>query len=563
MSAGPHHVSVQEQSASRRYAVGALVACALTLISALPVQAQRAGAKTAPVTFRYTDAYLCRCAHCCNNRRQGWPQCMCCPPVPSDELFEETPELAVPSEDTEDLIPPTDDADIDGALAGEPSAAPSPQIPDLFTQGPAVASATTALPPIVGDFFGITNSISILSLVSTLEARGDIVSGGPADPFAVIAFEVGTDPVANDFFSDGGLGQDTIAPSPAPDTFSITEPVPPTDAPISPGPPFGFGGGVAVNPSGTFADGDTWFISYSYDAFVLVPSGLTVGRMKLAENESPIPRHRVFFNYSLFNNTSLIADGVTVNRFTPGFERTFHNDLMSLELRAPFASTLSSNIVVDSSNDLSKIEFGDLFIAYKALLMSRDDWALSAGLAVTVPTADDTNLFRADGTQLVSLVNESVHLGPFLGWAAVGRRDWFTQGFLQLDVDANGDSVFVNRSGDGLVLAGKQQDTTLLYIDVQVGRWLYRNDRRSRGVRGIAGTVEVHFNRSLQSTDVVAVDNFRIGQAKRDVQILSVVPGATFDLGPSAVTLGYATQVGNGSDRQFDGELRVIWNRYF
>ena len=74
-----------------------------------------------------------------------------------------------------------------------------------------------------------------------------------------------------------------------------------------------------------------------------IPSGTNggvVGQVKLAEGFSPIPQDRVYFNYSYFNQVPLSASGVNVNRFTPGFEKTFWDRLASVEFRTPMASTL-------------------------------------------------------------------------------------------------------------------------------------------------------------------------------------------------------------------------------
>ncbi len=69
--------------------------------------------------------------------------------------------------------------------------------------------------------------------------------------------------------------------------------------------------------------------------------------MKLSENTSPIPRDRVFVNYSYFDNVPLQQGGVDVNRFVPGFEKTFFNGITSVEVRAPMASTLDQRSAHD------------------------------------------------------------------------------------------------------------------------------------------------------------------------------------------------------------------------
>ncbi len=222
----------------------------------------------------------------------------------------------------------------------------------------------------------------------------------PGQANSTLAFEAGGSETANDFFSRG-LGRDSNGDGFV-DTFDITEPVPPSNAPTSPGPGYTYDGGTASDPGHTpYRVVDTWTANYSFSALlqgedgIVIPDpggGLVVGRLKIAENCSPIPRDRVFFNYSLFDNVPLTSRGVTVNRFTAGFEKTLANELMSLEMRCPFAATLDSDILVDGPTELSNLEFGDIFLAYKALLTYGPRGAISAGLSLTVPTANDVNL---------------------------------------------------------------------------------------------------------------------------------------------------------------------------
>ena len=406
---------------------------------------------------------------------------------------------------------------------------------DALPAGFGVAAAGIGAPNMIGDLFGNAGSSSVISRVFQVVARGD-TSGT-----ALISFEVGPDPVANDFFSAGPVmtvgGIDSVA---------ITEPLPPTDAPTSPGPGFTFAGGTATTTS-PFAGGDFWDAIYSYNATVIIPAGgggggggdFVVGRVKLAENASPIPQDRIFVNYSLFDNVPLQAGGVSVNRFIPGVEKTFYDGMMSLELRAPLASTLSSDIRIDAANDLSDVEFGDLFISYKALLFAGQNYGISAGVSVTAPTADDSTVSLADGTPLVMFENSAVHVMPFVG-GVVTDGCWFLQGFLQVDVDVNGDQLLVNSTGAGLQPGGQLQETTLLYADVGAGFWMYQ-DQGCRWIQGIAPTVELHFNRSLQDTDVIRAGSFQIGQPLNDIQILNAVVGATVVAGESNVSIGYST----------------------
>ena len=137
--------------------------------------------------------------------------------------------------------------------------------------------------------------------------------------------------------------------------------------------------------------------------------------------------------------------------------------------------------------------------------MLRDTWAISGGLTVAPPTADDVNVVTADGTPLVQVLNRSTHLGPFLGLLWTPNDRWFAQGFLQYDVAANGNPVFINQGLTGAELAnvGNLVDTPFQYVDIGVGYWAYRGHDRFHRLTGWAFTSELHWNRSLRESDVV------------------------------------------------------------
>ena len=424
-----------------------------------------------------------------------------------------------------------------------------------------------SVPGLIGDFFGAGDVTSVFTEIVpySIQAQGTILSGSNGDPNAVIVFETSGSNGPNDFFSIApgtDLDNNGLA-----DRFEISEPVPPSDAPTSPGPEYHYAGGAAVNPTGTFANGDTWQVDFAFSRqlSVVIPnpgtSGAVLGRAKLAENNSPLPRDRVFFNYSFFDNVPLSGNGVSVHRYTPGVEKTFFNKQMSFEIRTPFASTLDNNIVLDASTAAKDTKFGNLFFAYKALLYGNEAFATSAGLCMTAPTADGLRINLQNGRRLASIDNGAVHIMPFLGWVTRTPQGYFTQGILQVDVDSRGNPVRVNRTGRGLETVGVIQDVTMLYLDVSVGR-LFRLERRY--ITQIAPIFELHYNRSLQTTDSVSVSNFRLGEPKQDIQVLNALAAMNFTMRDrSDVTIGYATPIGNGRDQGFDGELRILWNRPF
>ncbi|MDB5339271.1 MAG: hypothetical protein JWN70_4890, partial [Planctomycetaceae bacterium] len=299
-----------------------------------------------------------------------------------------------------------------------------------------------------------------------------------------------------------------------------------------------------------------------------VPSpavGGAVGRLKIAENTSPMPRDRVFFNYSSFQNVPLTQGGLSVNRFTPGFEKTFNEGTASIEFRAPFATTLSSNVSATGISDGDKLEFGDISLTYKSLFYRDDDLAFSGGMQVGLPTADPVNINLSDGTTIVRIKNQTVHLMPFVGALYTPDDRLFAQAFLQFDVAANGNDVLANLDLTKLKRVGSVQDTTYTYLDLSVGYWTYLADDQEAYLSGIAPMFELHYNQSLQSGDVIrAGNNFQLGSFGSNFSVVNAVIGTTFQFGPSsALTMGYAVPLGGGNDQQFDGEFRVFFNKRF
>lgn len=299
--------------------------------------------------------------------------------------------------------------------------------------------------------------------------------------------------------------------------------------------------------------------------------GATIGRMKVAENTSPLPRDRVYVNYSYFNNTPLYQGGVNVNRVTPGIEKTFLSGLASVELRTPFATTLDSTVTDGGITNTNNTEFGNMSVFFKALLAQNDQLAFSTGLGVTVPTADDFKLQDVNGTSLLKVRNESVHLLPFVGLVYTPNDRFFAQSIFQVDVDVNGNPVsatsFANGAPTGsLTTIGRPHDRTYMYLSFNAGYWLFLDPQSDRFITGLAPTFEYHLNQSLDRGDSVygnvdgTVWSFA---APGTLNVNNAVIGLTALIRNDAtLTVGYCTPL-QSSDRQFDGEFRLMFNWLF
>jgi hypothetical protein len=454
----------------------------------------------------------------------------------------------------------------EAAPGGAPGEAAAPAEGGLAGAYGAVSGPQAAAPNMIGDFFaGGSNRSTIVrhfvfQRLSFEEASGGFYTVGR--PNSNPAFSTDTRVALHSFPSEQAV---RVAQSQNP-TFPITA-INDSAASLG-GPPNNF-----VPAGGTFLGGTTEEIYVSPDSFytsqfdvayvVDIPTpGAIVGRTKIAEDTSPIPQDRIIFDYGFFNEVSLFPAGVNVHRFTPGFEKTFFSGWMSFELKIPMAVTTDSTAVQDGTTDLSHAALGDMALTWKTLVIRREKLAISGGLTVAVPTADDTRVVLSDGTPLVSILNKAAHVAPFVGFLWTPNDRFFAQGFFQWDVEANPNPVYINRSGRGLEFVDYIHDTTLQFIDLGIGSWLYRGHERFRNLTGLAWTIEVHGNQSLKDADVVAVDNWRIGDFG-NFNIWNLVVGSHLEFRDNTtLTVAYTTPLG-GRDRQFNGELRLMLNRYF
>jgi hypothetical protein len=299
-----------------------------------------------------------------------------------------------------------------------------------------------------------------------------------------------------------------------------------------------------------------------------IPNAGGTRRVKISENNSPIPRDRVFFSFNDFNNAAAVIQqnqlsALDVQRYTPGFEKTFWGGQGSIEFRSPIAYAQNPQVFVNGNGTPKQTQFGNISLALKFLLWREDNFALAAGTGLNLPTAPDVQIFQFN-QQALTLKNQSVHLLPYVGmyWAPTDRA--YVQSFLQIDLDANGNAVNVVNGGT----AGRLNEQTFLYADVALGYWLYR-DPDARLVTGIIPILEFHYNTTLQNADTVVAQSgtsqFTLGNSFNRLDITNVTAGTTFRLGP----LSFLTFAGvfplriQQSDRQFDSEVIAQFNRLF
>ena len=288
-------------------------------------------------------------------------------------------------------------------------------------------------------------------------------------------------------------------------------------------------------------------------------------RLKFAENNSPFPRNRVFFNFHHFHNAVQQVGGGERNldRYTFGLERLILDGRASLEVRVPFSNTVSASPVANTSGQ-TDTEFGNVSLAIKRMLYQDQCSALSVGLGIVFPTGSD---FVISGDVVDnSFANEVVHLQPFIGYYHAPTSRLFTQFFAQMDFATSGNDVTVDGISDEL------EDQTLLFLDLSIGYWLHRN-QCAKYLRGIAPMVELHYSTSVEDQDYGAfqgVTQFRtaggptlfVEDARRDV--LNLTGGLFFQIGPvSSLKVGAVAPLRDGTDKLFDSEIGVQFTRRY
>ena len=489
------------------------------------------------------------------------------PPVTDNVPTDPTPPAqseAVPPASSADEAPATNNFDNINAS-------------DFQSSFASTQSSFSAAPTVIGDFAGG----GFAQFNATIEA----VSAGYAAGFGF------PNPVFDLIAPNGSNFPDLIATGPGidasgdliADTFDLLEPTPPTDANLAPGPGFTYEGGTVVYTdsttgtdavAGTPSEGDLWYYRYVYSRNLgviggdggprPVPSpGVSVRRVKISENYSPEVRDRAFFNYSFFNDfTGGLGD---ISRFVAGMERVIVEDLFSMEVRLPVAATYGSRQSLNQA-EARDMEIGNVAFIGKASLYRGDDFMWVGGLGVSIPTADDTEI-TMDGFDLIGIENKTVQIQPF---TSVLQRwgDWTAQAYMQLDLAANGDPVFVNTNlndpGAGtLEQVGVFTDSNLMHLDFSLHCLLYQRAKSDSGLNAVISNAELHYTTTIQDADLVTGNNFDYTALQNNFDIVNTTLGAHFVFGKKndiIVTPAMAIPLREGFDEQFDYEALVQVN---
>jgi hypothetical protein len=395
---------------------------------------------------------------------------------------------------------------------------------------------------------------------------------------------------------------------------------------------------------------------------------------KVADNNSPLPQDRISFRYNFFDDALSVTGaspappvfdpvlgafrGTTttknyeVDQYTFSWEQTFFDRRFSVETRLPFSRTLASHLDLSyghvtgigqatdlqgnpleppqqalevASTPLASLgsqdtELGNMSVILKGLVCQNSWFAFSTGLAVGIPTGQDTNVrvtdylgppeFNNASIQRVRdfhISNDTVALSPFLAVLATPTNRFFAQAFVQWDIPLNSSNVsftetapfvlngpFPGTPGPGMLIPPFSANTSieeqaLLHTDVGIGYWLVRRPE-ARWLTGLAPTLEMHYTTTLENADIVTLPGDtakqivpvqipgvmqpvvvqvpepppQVGNLRNRVDILDLTVGTTFEFGRRAtLATAFSFPTRGVDNRTFDWEFQVQLNIYF
>lgn len=305
--------------------------------------------------------------------------------------------------------------------------------------------------------------------------------------------------------------------------------------------------------------------------------GLALRRVKLAENSSPLPIDRWIGNYNLFDSVDGIGD---VTRFTFGVERTFDDGLKSFEARISFAHTLSSNqiyrvpppqnppippFVTRNLDD----EFGNLVLTYKQIVRPLDDGIVTAGIGISLPTADDQFLFNQNPTNPILLMkvhNDAAHLMPFIAFMRQPNEKLMIQGFAQIDFATSANPVLIRTSAQPGELsdAAKIEAVPILFFDIGLAyKWI---ENREGLINAVTPLLELHYSLGMRDRDQLqfprsgppGIFNF---EPSGRISVLNLTAGTSLQMGDSIfVRPAVSIPLSNGAGANYDYEFGVHVN---
>ena len=329
-----------------------------------------------------------------------------------------------------------------------------------------------------------------------------------------------------------------------------------SNAPMTANIPGGEGTSAAAGFGGTLETGSTPFAMIGDIApFSSVPGPPTppgargaspiypsVRNFKISENQSPRPQDRVFFDFNFYNN---LNDSINLRDLSPitqmkayvynfGIEKTFNNGMGSVGIRVPL-DNLTANSFGNIVSTPTSSAMGNLTIFGKYILGQNTQTGslVSACWAISPQTGPG----RFAGAPYLFPLN-STYFQTCIAYI-YNYKKWYLQGFSGMSFPAN------------------SNDTTMVYNDVALGYFVFRNQDSNAWLTALAPTVELHVNNPLNHRD--PFNRFDLAGSTDTVDFTF---GLNFGIRNTAVlTVAFATPV--SSPKPFDSEAILMLNIFY
>ena len=211
---------------------------------------------------------------------------------------------------------------------------------------------------------------------------------------------------------------------------------------------------------------------------------------KVSENNSATPRDRasITWNISQDVRTGLGptgGDSSDIQEYKFLWEKTILNENASLEVLIPFNHTTEYTRSLSGFNGNSmNTELGDVALGIKALLIGNENFKLSTGLRVELPTEDDRELIG-----LFTTDNDIWAFTPYMALEVAPQdENWYFQMF--------GSARLLSDSFEATPGPINIQIPDFYMLDASLGYWLYRNPT-GNGVTGIVPSMEMHYTSAI------------------------------------------------------------------
>jgi hypothetical protein len=256
-----------------------------------------------------------------------------------------------------------------------------------------------------------------------------------------------------------------------------------------------------------------------------------------------MPQDRFFFSFNYYNNVNNTLDkhfeapikGINIYRYVFGYEKTFNNGMGSVGIRVPLDNVFALSKNPNLNEGGNSTAMGNLTIYVKHIFCYDKETGSVASGGVAVSPQTGPGSFA--GAKFLS-PNSSTSIQPFFAFL-INRDRLYFQGFTAIDVPTD------------------PAQATLLYNDLGLGYFVYRDNVSNNLITAIAPTVEVHVNTPLNH-----IGGYNPLDNNSTPDIVNITSGLNTRFRQNSIlTMGVVTPV--TGPRPFSVEGTVLLNVYF